>query len=180
MLGRKGPHYIENLTEGENEACSTLEGLFDMLATKFRPQYNETIKSLQFRKLYRFEGESIDEWMGRLHVVAAKCNYREIDRQLKEHFIHGLNGKVMLDEVIRELTTKSNDQQMTSEGILAWAKRVEVQWLQAAILNEITELCQFNKIKMAQKSKDSQMRQTTSMTGQTCPCRYCSRIHVPQ
>ena len=50
-LGRKGLHYIESLTEGEKEVCSTLEGLFDMLATKFRPQYNETIKSLQFRKI---------------------------------------------------------------------------------------------------------------------------------
>ena len=162
-LGRKGLHYIESLTEGEKEVCSTLEGLFDTLVTKFRPQNNETIKSLQFRKLYRFEGESIDEWMGRLCVPAAECNYREIDRQLKEQFIHGLNDKVMLDEVMRELTAKSSDEQTTSEGILAWSKRVEVQ---AAILNDITELHQFDKIKTAQKSKDSQMRQTTRTIGQ--------------
>ena len=45
-------------------------------------------------------------------------------------------------------------------------QRVEVQWVQAAILNGITKLCQFDKIKMAQKSKDSQIRQTMSMTGQ--------------
>ena len=63
-LGRKGLHYIESLAEGEKEVCSTLEGLFNTLATKFRPQYNEKIKSLQFRKLYRFEGECVDEWMG--------------------------------------------------------------------------------------------------------------------
>ena len=54
-----------------------LEGLFDMLATKFKPQYNETVKFLQFRKLYRLENGSADEWMGRLHVTAAECNYRE-------------------------------------------------------------------------------------------------------
>ena len=48
-LGRKGLHYIENLTEGEKEKCGTLEGLFDMLAGKVRPQYNQTIKLLQFR-----------------------------------------------------------------------------------------------------------------------------------
>ena len=98
------------------------EGLFNTLATKFRPQYNETIKSLQFRKLYRFEGKGIDEWMGRLCVVVAECNYREIDRQLKEQFIHRLNDKVMLDKVIRELTTKNNDEQITSKGVLAWGK----------------------------------------------------------
>ena len=33
----------------------------------------------------------------------------------------------MLDEVIREITAKSNDMQMTSEGVLVWAKRVEAQ-----------------------------------------------------
>ena len=118
-LGRKGFHYIESLEQGKKEACNMLEGLFDTLAAKFKPQYNETIKSLQFRKLYIFEGESVNEWMGRLHVVVAECNYKEIDRQLKEQFIHGLNNKVMLDEVIRELTTKNNNEQMTSEGVLA-------------------------------------------------------------
>ena len=35
-LGRKGLHYIESLTESEKEACSTLEGLFNTLATKFK------------------------------------------------------------------------------------------------------------------------------------------------
>ena len=52
---------------------------------------------IQFRKLYRLENKSVDEWMGRLHVVVAECNYRELDRQLKEYFIHGLNDKLMLD-----------------------------------------------------------------------------------
>ena len=42
-------HYIDSLTEGEKLACDTLQGLFDALAGKLRPQFNETIKSLQFR-----------------------------------------------------------------------------------------------------------------------------------
>ena len=40
--------------------------IFDTLAAKFKPQFNETIKLLQFRKLCRVEGKSADEWMGRL------------------------------------------------------------------------------------------------------------------
>ena len=75
--GRKGLCYIQTLLASEKEACNTLEGLLDMLATKFKPQYNEMVKSLQFRKLYRLENESADEWMGRLYVVAEECNYRE-------------------------------------------------------------------------------------------------------
>ena len=99
-LGRKGLHYIESLMGSKKEACNTLEGLVNTLADRFKLQYNETVKSLQFRKLYRLENESADEWMGRLHVAAAECNYRELDRQLKEQFIHGLNDKLMPDEII--------------------------------------------------------------------------------
>ena len=62
-----------------------------MLATKFKPHFNETIKSLQFRKLYRLEGESAEEWMGRLWIAVVECDYKEVDRQLKEQLIHGLN-----------------------------------------------------------------------------------------
>ena len=42
--------------------------------------------------------------MGRPHVAAVECNYQEVDRQLKEQFIHGLNNKYMLEEIIKELT----------------------------------------------------------------------------
>ena len=91
-LGRKGLHYLETLILAEREAYNTLEGLFDRLAKKFKLQYNETIKSLQFRKLYWLESKNIEEWMGRLHAAAVECNYREVDRQLKQQFIHGLNN----------------------------------------------------------------------------------------
>ena len=57
--------------------------------------------------------------MGRLHVVAVECNYRELDRQLKEQFIHGLNDQCMLEEIIKELTAANTDDQITSEGVLA-------------------------------------------------------------
>ena len=67
----------------------TLEGLFDTLCNKFKPQYNETIKLLQFRKLYRYEDENVEEWMERLCIAAVEYNYQEIDRQFKEQFIHG-------------------------------------------------------------------------------------------
>ena len=52
-LGRKGLHYIESITEVQKQACGTLQGLFDTPAARFWPQFNETIKSLQFRKLCR-------------------------------------------------------------------------------------------------------------------------------
>ena len=63
------------------------EGLIDTLATKFRPQYNQTIKSLQFRQLQRCEGESIDEWMGWLCLAAAECGYKEIGNSMSSLYM---------------------------------------------------------------------------------------------
>ena len=57
----------------EKETCNTLEGLFETLTNKFKLQYNETIRSLQFRKLYRYDDENVEEWMGRLWVAAVEC-----------------------------------------------------------------------------------------------------------
>ena len=179
-LGRKGLHYLESLTETEKHACNTLQGLFDTLATKFKPQFNETIKSLQFRKLYRIEGESAEEWMGRLWIAAVECNYKEVDRQLKEQFIHGLNDRVMLDEIVRELMAKNNSKQTNSENVLLWARQIEAQRAQAAILNDITEVQKFDKVKLIQKPKSRQEPETPRHAYQRHPCKYCGGSHAPR
>ena len=59
----------------------------------------------------------------------------------------------MLDEVIRELTAKSNDEQMTSEGVLVWAKRVEVQRVKAAILNKAQNCANLTELKWLKNQK---------------------------
>ena len=72
-LGRKGLQFVEVLTNGEKTTCSTLDGLFETLSSKFRPQFNERIKSLQFRKLCKSDKESAEEWMGGgLRITAAE------------------------------------------------------------------------------------------------------------
>ena len=150
-LGRKGLQYLETLTNAEKDICNTLEGLFETFTNKFKPQYNETIKSLQFRKLHTYDDENVEEWMGRLQVAALEYNYQEVHRQLKEQFIHGLNDKCMLEEIIKEPTATRSDDCIMSGGVLAWTKIVEAQRAQAAVLNTLTQSRQFDKIKNPKK-----------------------------
>ena len=44
--------------------------------------------------------------MGRLRTATVECNYKEVDRQLKEQFIHRLNDSEMLREIMRKFTKK--------------------------------------------------------------------------
>ena len=60
--------------------------------------------------------------MGRLQIAVAECNYKEVDRQLKEQFIHRLNDRAMLDEVVRELMAKNSSKQTNIEDVLLWAR----------------------------------------------------------
>ena len=179
-LGRKGLQYLETLSTTEKETCNTLEGLFSTLTNKFIPQYNETFKSLQFRKLCRYEDEKVEEWMGKLQVAAVECNYQEISRQLKEPFIHGLNDKSMLEEIIKELATTRNNDHVTSGGVLAWAKRVEVQRAQVAVLSIITESRQLDKIKVSRKVSESKTTPVQQNNKSWQPCRYCGMIYLPR
>ena len=87
----------------------------EILNKKFQLHYNETIKSLQFCKLVRKHNESTKEWMGGLRMAAIECNYNEVDRQLKEQFINGLNDSEMLTEIIRELTKSDENAIIPSE-----------------------------------------------------------------
>ena len=77
--------------------------------------------------------------MGRLWVAAVECNYQEVNRQHKEQIIHGLNDKSMIEEIIKELTTEKIDDHITCGGVLTWAKSVEAQRAQVAVLNTITK-----------------------------------------
>ena len=157
-LGRKGLQFLETLTNTEKVTCNPLEGLLNTLTSKFKPQFNEKIKFLQFRKLCRNDGENVKEWMGRLRVAAIECNYQEVDRQLKEQFFHGLNDKNMLEEIIKELMTVRGDDQITSGNVLAWAKRVEAQRVQAVVMSTITDTKKCYKMKVSRPAWASNPR----------------------
>ena len=93
--------------------------------------------------------------MGRLGLEAVKYNYKEVDRQLKEQFVHGLNDNNMLAEIIRELAKGEESADITSEQVLGWAKRVEAPIAQSAIMDSLTKTKEFDKVKIVKGGSDT-------------------------
>ena len=60
----------------------------------------------------------MQEWVGRLHINAAECNYKEHDRKLKEQFNYGIDDEEIMQEIIKELTAQRNIQEVDSEQVL--------------------------------------------------------------
>ena len=58
---------------------------------------------------------------------------------MKEQSTHGLNDNEMLVEIMRNLTKIEGNINMTSEQVLAWARRFEAQRGQSAIINSLGE-----------------------------------------
>ena len=180
-LSRKGLQFIESLTSDEKDTCSTLEGPFKILTNKFKLQFNETIKLLQFCKLSRQDGENAEEWMDSLRLSTIECNYKEINRQLKQQFIHSLNDTDVLGEVIWELTKIKEMRKITSKNVLSWAKRIKVQRAQSAIMNNLTEAKEFDKIKVTKNvHQDSPRRQMQTKMPPKQTCQYCGSSHPPR
>ena len=90
--------------------------------------------------------------MGKLQLSVMEINFKELNRQLKEQFIHSLNDTDMLGEIIRELTKIHEITEITSENVLCWAKRVEAQRAQYAIMNSLTEPKEFDKLKNSKET----------------------------
>ena len=98
--------------------------------------------------------------------------------QLKEQSIQDLNDTEMLGDIIKELTKICGNEEITSKNVLSWAKRVEVQRAQSAIVNSLTEVKEFDKLKVVRSAHgDSHKRymQTKIPTKQTC--KYCGSSH---
>ena len=56
----------------------------------------------------RHKSENVQEWIKRLTLVAKECKYPELDRQVKEQFICGINSEDMQRKIDSEIKVTSN------------------------------------------------------------------------
>ena len=68
--------------------------------------------------------------------------------------MHGLNDEEMLAEIIRELTKCDENTNTHSENVLTWAKRVETQRAQTALISNL------HKIKSIDATVQNDVRHT--------------------
>ena len=85
------------LIQKEQEVCYATEIIFETLSNKDDHPFNETVKSLQYCKLSKHNSENLEEWVKRLRIAATECNCQELDRQVKEQFIHGINDYTVME-----------------------------------------------------------------------------------
>ena len=63
-LGWEKPRFVQTLNDEDQAKCKTSMGFFKMLCDKFKPQYNETILSLEHYTIAMEKNENAKERMG--------------------------------------------------------------------------------------------------------------------
>ena len=147
MLGREGLQLIETFVIFEKEACKTVEGLFTVLNGKFKPQHNATSLSLQYCKLNRKSGESMQEWMGRLQIKWQSANIRKMNRMMKKQSSNCMNDEAITAEIIKELIVLKDTSEVSSEQVLTWTHTVKVKRALKAVLETIRDARDFDSIR---------------------------------
>ena len=122
----------------ERDTCKMAEIVF-----LIKSYQSETILSLQYCKLKKKSHESPQKWMGRLHIKAMDCKYREYDRRLKEQFVNGLDNENIIAEILKELRGLERypwGEQWTNIDV---GKRVEAQRVQKELLDNFRDTKKF-------------------------------------
>ena len=60
--------------------------------------------------------------MKRLRRAAKECNYQELDRQIKEQFIHAITDDNMLIQISSEFKAMKNTRKVASNQVLVWVR----------------------------------------------------------
>ena len=68
-------------------------------------------------------------------MKAVNCIYKEHDRRVTDQFINDLGNEVIIKEITREIIALKDTNEVNSDQILMWAKRVEAQRVQKVLKN---------------------------------------------
>ena len=84
--------------------------------------------------------------MDRLQTKEAYCDYNEYDRRLTEQFIHGLDNKGMISEMLRKVSVLEDIDDTTSEWILLLTQNIEAKRAQKEAFDNLKEAKDFESI----------------------------------
>ena len=104
-----------------------MKSLFSKLGEMFKPHNNGKILSMQYYNLKRKGQESAQELMGTLWIKDTDYKHKEYNRSLKEQFIYWLDDETIVAERIKQLMALKDTGKMSSEQVLMWAQRVEIE-----------------------------------------------------
>ena len=103
----------------------------------FEPKVNLTYETYNFRMLAQQEGESIDKFVTRLRESAARCQFHDTSREIKDQIVQKCTSERLRRKALRE--------DPSLEALLRGARAMELSNAQAAIMEDEANMNRIRK-----------------------------------
>ena len=102
------------------------------------------------------------------------------DRILKEQFVNGINDDDMMTDIIREWTAIKKTNEVTSEQVLAWTRRMEAQRTQKTLIEATKENKDFNAMKEKEQKNNALDKTNVDRREMGIKYKYCESTLEPK
>ncbi|XP_049885410.1 uncharacterized protein LOC126380176 isoform X3 [Pectinophora gossypiella] len=112
------------LCSPKNPTSLTYEALCTKLRDKYTQKQPTALERVTFRNRNQLPTETIEQYVLELRKLGGNCDFKDLDDQIKEKFIDGVNSKLIKFELLKSESNK------TLEETITLAKTVEFALLQ--------------------------------------------------
>ncbi|XP_045541710.1 uncharacterized protein LOC106713025 isoform X2 [Papilio machaon] len=172
LITKLSPKVFETLTY----LCSPLQPLelkFEELCTKLKEKYakplSTTLERAEFRKRNQLPNEKIQEYVLELKKLAAKCQFKDADDQVKEKFMDGVSSKLIKFELMKSQV------EMSLEKCIEIGRTVEAALLHANGSSESTENIFFYQQRIRNTGTRPKHKQNNNSKQHSIKCFCCGK-----
>ena len=157
----------EDLSDIFSTLCEEADTTYKLARVKldahFEPKVNLTYETYNFRKLVQEEGESIDKFVTRLKESAARCQFHDASREIKDQVV-----QKCLSERLRRKALRDDP---SLEALLKAARAMELSEAQASVMEKesnINKIRKPGKYSANYKSKDKDSKNSKKEGESSC------------
>lgn len=168
------------LTDEEKKSFTTLTGKFE---THVRPKTNKIFSRYKFQCRTQREGETFEQFLTDLHVLARDCAYQEKDNMIRDAIVFGT-----VDHKVREKCINEGSE-LTLDAAVNYARTYELSKAQLQKMEKTVNVIKKGKPASTNKAKPTHQSHSNATynskgdhsnqnRGKTCS--KCARSHPPR
>ncbi|XP_049867460.1 uncharacterized protein LOC126367775 isoform X2 [Pectinophora gossypiella] len=158
-----------------NPVNLTYTELCKKLRNKYIPTQSTALDRAAFRSRNQMPTENIEDYVLQLRKLGGKCNFKDLDDQIKEKLIDGVSSKLIKFELLKNCT------EMDLEKTILLARTVEIALIQTTTKSDnVPEMFFYQRGKINKKSnqtKTSMNKANRDSTNQTNKCFCCGGLN---
>ncbi|XP_047989292.1 uncharacterized protein K02A2.6-like [Leguminivora glycinivorella] len=163
QCGKDTYSLIASLLVPLRPTSASFEDIIRVLDQFFEPEVNEILQAGKFHKRIQLQQESVQEFIGAISLLGAKCNFADLKRQLRDRLVLGVR-----DDRLRRELLKTKD--LTYTGAVQYCLNYQATF---------ADLYPDARASTSKQTPHNESDQMEIDKIQSVNCKHCARVHKP-